>query len=64
MASAASAAARAGLSFAVPTVVGEAAAGGVVAGQLDLAARRFADPAPTEGADGNIGADGSPAGGG
>jgi hypothetical protein len=63
MASAA-AAARAGLAFEVPAIVGEAASGGVVAGQLDLAARCFADPTPAEGADGDIGADGSPAGGG
>jgi hypothetical protein len=57
------AAARAGLVLAVPAVVGVAAAGRVVAGQLDLAARRFADPALAEGADGDIGSDGSAAGG-
>jgi hypothetical protein len=58
-----SAAARAGLVLAVPAVVGVAAAGRVVAGQLDLAVRRFADPALAEGADGDVGSDGSAAGG-
>src|SRR5512132_2115407 len=58
-----SASARAGLVLAVPAVVGVAAAGRVVAGQLDLAARCFADSALAEGADGDVGSDGSPAGG-
>ena len=58
-----SASARAGLVLAVPAVVGVAAAGRIVAGQLDLAARCFADSALAEGADGDVGSDGSPAGG-
>ena len=58
-----SAAAGAGAVFAVPAVVGVAAVGRVVGRQLDLAARCLADAALAEGADRNVGTDGSPAGG-
>jgi hypothetical protein len=49
--------------LAVPAVVDVAAVGRVVGGELGLATRRVADPAPAEGADGDVGTDGAPAGG-